>query len=47
MELWDAYTEKGEKTGITLVRGEVIPKGLFHVVVEVIVTQYEHKLITS
>lgn len=37
MELWDAYNEKGEKAGITLVRGEVIPKGLFHVVVEVIV----------
>ena len=32
MELWDAYDEYGQKTGQTLVRGEKIPKGLFHLV---------------
>ena len=37
MELWDAYTKDGKRTGITLVRGETIPKGLYHLVCEVLV----------
>lgn len=37
MELWDGYNEKCEKIGIDLIRGEGIPQGLFHVVVEVMV----------
>lgn len=37
MEYWDAYNEKGEKIGIDLIRGKVIPEGLFHIVVEVLV----------
>ncbi len=38
MELWDAYNEKLEKIGgVTLVRGEAIPEGCFHLVGEVIV----------
>lgn len=37
MELWDAYKEDGTKAGYNLVRGEVIPKGLFHLVSEIIV----------
>ena len=32
MELWDAYDNMGNKTGETLVRGEPIPKGLYHLV---------------
>ena len=38
MELWDAYNEKYEKIdGMTLVRGEKVPEGFFHLVSEVIV----------
>ena len=32
MELWDAYNEKGERVPGTLVRGEPVPKGLYHLV---------------
>ncbi|MDE1549613.1 NUDIX hydrolase [Jeotgalibaca caeni] len=37
MELWDAYDQQGNVTGVDLVRGEPIPEGLFHIVVEVLV----------
>ena len=37
MELWDAYDEYGNQTGETLVRGEEIPDGLYHMVCEVLV----------
>ncbi|MBP3568237.1 MAG: NUDIX hydrolase [Lachnospiraceae bacterium] len=37
MELWDAYTKDEELTGDTLVRGEEIPQGLYHLVCEVLV----------
>lgn len=37
MELWDAYSKKEELTGRTLVRGEEIPQGLYHLVCEVLV----------
>lgn len=37
MELWDAYTRDGKRTGQTLVRGEPIPDGLYHLVCDVLV----------
>lgn len=37
MELWDAYTRDGKRTGDTLVRGEPVPEGLYHLVCEVLV----------
>lgn len=37
MELWDAYTREGVPTGGTLVRGEPVPDGLYHLVCEVLV----------
>lgn len=37
MELWDAYKEDGTLAGVDLVRGEKIPDGLKHAVVEVLV----------
>lgn len=37
MEFWDAYREDGTLAGCTLVRGEPIPDGLFHMVSEIIV----------
>jgi len=37
MELWDAYDAYGNQTGETLVRGEEIPLGRYHMVCEVLV----------
>lgn len=37
MELWDGYDYKLTKTGDILVRGQDIPKGLFHLVVEAVI----------
>ncbi|MBQ7785432.1 MAG: NUDIX domain-containing protein [Clostridia bacterium] len=37
MELWDARTRDGKLTGGTLVRGEPIPEGLYHLVCEALV----------
>ena len=35
MELWDLYTADREKTGRTMVRGEKMPEGCYHLVVHV------------
>lgn len=37
MEIWDLYTADGKKTGHTMVRGEKIPEGSYHLVCEVLV----------
>lgn len=37
MEIWDAYKEDLILAGCDLIRGEAIPKGLFHLVSEIIV----------
>lgn len=37
MEIWDAYLSDGTKAGVELIRGEEIPKGLHHLVCEIIV----------
>lgn len=37
MELWDAYDHNGCQTGETLVRGQPIPEGRYHLVAEVVV----------
>ncbi len=37
MELWDAYDRDGHLTGDTLVRGEPIPDGLYHLVCGILV----------
>ena len=37
MELWDAYDRDEKRTGGTLVRGEPIPDGLYHLTCEVLV----------
>lgn len=36
MEIWDAYTRDGKKTGATLIRGEVIPDGVYHLISDVL-----------
>lgn len=37
MELWDAYDGQGQLTGGELVRGQPVPKGLYHLVASVLV----------
>lgn len=37
MEIWDAYLSDGTPAGQTLIRGEPIPEGLFHLVCEILV----------
>lgn len=37
MEIWDAYYKDGIKAGIDLVRGEPIPRGLYHLACDVLV----------
>ncbi|HFI0102557.1 TPA: NUDIX domain-containing protein [Streptococcus suis] len=37
MELWNAYTADGQLTDHTLTRGQAIPDGLYHLVVECII----------
>lgn len=37
MEYWDAYDQTVTKTGETLIRGQAIPPGRFHLVVEAII----------
>ena len=37
MELWDVYSKDEDLTGGTLVRGEKIPEGMYHLVCEVLV----------
>ena len=37
MELWDAYDQDGTPVNQTLVRGEPIPEGLYHLVADVLV----------
>ncbi len=37
MELWDGYFKDGSKADITLIRGNPIPKGIYHMASEVLV----------
>ena len=37
MELWDAYDAQGKRIGETLIRGEPIPNGRYHMVCEALV----------
>jgi 8-oxo-dGTP diphosphatase len=47
LEFWDAYDQNEQKTGMILQRGKKISEGLFHIVVECIITnQYDEILLT-
>lgn len=37
VEIWDAYLANGKKTGKQLKRGQILPKGYYHLVVEAII----------
>ena len=48
MEIWDAYDEKLNKIeGMTLVRGEEVPDGVFHLVCEIIVKHADGRNVGS
>ncbi len=47
MELWDLYNEKREKTGKTHMRGEPIPAGSYHLVVDVWLKNREGKVLVT
>ena len=36
MEVWDTYDAKGRKTGRTVKRGDLLPKGEYHIVVHIL-----------
>ena len=47
-ELWDAYDKDGNQLGFDLVRGEPVPEGAYHLVVEVVtVTEDGRVLLTQ
>lgn len=37
MEIWDGYLADGRLAGVDLIRGEEIPRGIYHLVCEIIV----------
>ena len=37
METWDLYTADGQRTGMTMTRGEKVPEGYFHMVCDVLI----------
>lgn len=47
MEIWDLYTKDREFTGLEMIRGEEIPAGYFHLVVDVWIKNSEGKFLIS
>ena len=48
IELWELYDKKGNKTGRTVERGKPIPKGYYHICVEVwVMNKHEEVLLTQ
>lgn len=45
MELWDAYYRDGTPANLDLVRGELIPDGLYHLVSEILVQHTDGSLL--
>ncbi len=37
METWDLYTKDGQRTGLTMTRGEKVPEGYYHLVCDVLI----------
>lgn len=47
-EIWDAYDKDGNKLGFDLIRGEDIPEGAYHIIVEIYsITENNEVLITQ
>ena len=47
MEKWDLYNAKREKSGIAVCRGEIIPKGLYHLSVSVWIVNQQGQYLLS
>lgn len=47
MEKWDLYNMNREKTGITMLRGESIPKGLYHLSVSAWIVNQQGQYLLS
>lgn len=47
MEKWDLYNAEREKTGLTMQRGENIPKGLYHLVVSAWIVNQQGQYLLS
>ena len=45
MELWDGYRKDGTLAGADLVRGEIVPEGLYHLVCEIIVEHQDGSIL--
>ena len=46
-ELWDAYDKEKKVTGKTLIRGEEIPDGLYHLVVHIWIKNNDNQFLIS
>src|SRR5690554_2531763 len=47
-EIWDAYDKDGNKLGFDIFRGEDIPEGAYHIIVEIYtITENNEVLITQ
>lgn len=46
-ELWDAYDREGNLLGFDLVRGEPVPEGAYHVVVEVLAVTNDGRILLT
>lgn len=45
MEIWDGYNADGSLAGIDLIRGEVVPKGIYHTVAEILVVHEDGSIL--
>ncbi len=45
MEIWDLYDAQRHKTGETMVRGDLVPPGRYHLVVEVVVFSSDGRML--
>lgn len=46
-ELWDAYDREGNPLGFDLVRGEPVPEGVYHLVVEVLAVTHDGQVLVT
>ena len=47
MELWDAYDREGNKLGFDLVRDEIVPENVYHIVAEIFVFSTDGKVLIT
>ncbi|MFC3928461.1 NUDIX hydrolase [Streptococcus caprae] len=45
MEKWDAYNREGQVTGQVLIRGQEVPNGLYHLVVECLILDQDDRVL--